>query len=164
MKKIVMILCLAIAPALGMAQTSKGDNLLEANTGNLATGNTSFALNASDGNTAWSIGIDGGVFIMDDLAIKAGIGYSDLGDFVDGNLVYKLGAKYYLNGTIPLGADLTGITSDGNGASWFGLQGGYAIFLGDNVAIEPALRYNITLDEADADSIFQALVGFVIFL
>ncbi|MET1260439.1 MAG: hypothetical protein HRT65_11775 [Flavobacteriaceae bacterium] len=164
MKKIVMILCLAIAPALGMAQTSKGDIFLEANTGNLATGNTSFALNASDGNTAWSIGIDGGVFIMDDLAIKAGIGYSDLGDFVDGNLVYKLGAKYYLNGTIPLGADLTGITSDGNGASWFGLQGGYAIFLGDNVAIEPALRYNITLDEADADSIFQALVGFVIFL
>ena len=163
MKKAIALIALLFSIGL-IAQTEKGEIFVEANTGTRATGNTSFSLSASDGNTAWSIGIDGGYFLMDDLAVKAGIGYSDLGDFVDGSLVYKLGAKYYLNGNIPLGADLTGVSSDGNGASWFGLQGGYAVFLGDKVAIEPTLRYNITLDEADADSVFQALVGFVIFL
>lgn len=163
MKRLFIYFAFFFAVGL-VAQTEKGEIFVEANTGTLATGNTSFSLSASDGNTAWSIGVDGGYFIMDDLAVKAGIGYSDLGDFVDGTLVYKLGAKYYLDGNIPLGADLTGVSNDGNGASWFGLQGGYAIFLGDQVAIEPALRYNITLDEADADSVFQALVGFVIFL
>lgn len=163
MKRLFIYFAFFFAVGL-VAQTEKGEIFVEANTGTLATGNTSFSLSASDGNTAWSIGVDGGYFIMDDLAVKAGIGYSDLGDFVDGTLVYKLGAKYYLDGNIPLGADFTGVSNDGNGASWFGLQGGYAIFLGDQVAIEPALRYNITLDEADADSVFQALVGFVIFL
>ncbi len=163
MQKFVMLAMMFVTCTL-MAQTEKGELFLEANTGTLATGNTSFSLSSSDGVTAWSVGVDGGYFIMDDLAIKAGLGYQDLGDFIDGTLVYKLGAKYYLNGTIPLGADLTGVSTDGNGASWFGLQGGYAFFIGDQVAIEPALRYNITLDEADADSVFQALVGFVIFL
>lgn len=144
-------------------QTSEGSWFLEANTGSFSTGNTSFSLTSSDGNTSWSIGGDVGYFVAEDLAIKGGLGYTDVG-IGDGLLVYKVGAKYYLNGQIPLGADFTGISSDGNGASWIGLQGGYAIFLGDMVAIEPGIRYNLTLDEADADSIFQAFVGFTIFL
>jgi len=163
MKKSIVLFTFLLAVGLS-AQTEKGEVFLEANTGTLATGNTSFSLSASDGNTAWSVGLDGGYFVMDDLAIKAGLGYSDPGDFADGTFVYKLGAKYYLDGIIPLGADFTGFSSDGFSASWFGLQGGYAVFLGDNVAIEPSLRYNISLDSDDADSVFQALVGFVIFL
>ncbi|MEM1260497.1 MAG: hypothetical protein AAGH81_18380 [Bacteroidota bacterium] len=162
MKK--LIICFTFFIAVGvMAQTEKGELFLEANTGTAATGNTSFSLSASDGDTAWSVGIDGGYFVMDDLAIKAGLGYSDPGDLFDGTFVYKLGAKYYLNEIIPLGADFTGFSSDGFSGTWFGLQGGYAVFLGDKVAIEPTLRYNIALDD-DVNSAFQALVGFVIFL
>ena len=162
MRKLITICALLFSFAL-MAQTEQGELFLEANTGTAATGNTSFSLSASDGNTAWSVGIDGGYFVMDDLAIKAGLGYTDPGDLIDGTFVYKLGAKYYLNGIIPLGADFTGFTTDGFNGSWFGLQGGYAVFLGDNVAIEPTLRYNIALGD-DVNSAFQALVGFVIFL
>ena len=162
MRKLITICVLLFSFAL-MAQTEKGELFVEANTGTAATGNTSFSLSASDGNTAWSVGIDGGYFVMDDLAIKAGLGYSDPGDLIDGTFVYKLGAKYYLDGIIPLGADFTGFTTDGFNGSWFGLQGGYAVFLGDNVAIEPTLRYNIALGD-DVNSAFQALVGFVIFL
>src|SRR6478736_5729572 len=30
--------------------------------------------------------------------------------------------------------------------SYFGLQGGYALFVGKNVSIEPGIRYNISLN------------------
>ena len=164
MRKVYVLIVLLALPFALIAQTEEGSWLIEANTGTLATGNTSFSLSSADGNTAWSVGADAGYFVKENLAIKAGLGYSDLGDFVDGTFVYKFGAKYYINSAIPVGLDITGISNDGNGANWVGVQGGYAIFLGESVAIEPALRYNITLDENDADSIFQALVGFSIFL
>ena len=163
MKKLMTALTVLSFVALS-AQTEKGNVFLEANTGTLATGNTSFSLSAADGNTSWSVGIDGGYFVMDDLALKVGLGYSDPGDIADGTFVYKLGAKYYIDGVFPLGVDFTGLSSDGFDASWLGLQGGYAIFLGDNVAIEPNLRYNVALDSDTTNSVFQALVGFVIFL
>ena len=141
-------------------QTSKGKWLIEANTGSWATGNTSFSLLSVDGNTAWSIGLEGGYFIMDDLALKVGLGYSD--DSVDNAFNYKLGAKFYIASQFPVGIDFTGTSSDGYDASWVGLQAGYAWFVSDTVSIEPALRYNVTLDENKADSAFQALIGFAL--
>ncbi|UJH66902.1 hypothetical protein [Allomuricauda sp. SCSIO 65647] len=171
MKKVILVVLGLFGTAVmvnaqngNSGQTSEGSWFLEVNTGSFSTGNTSFSLTSSDGNTSWSAGIDGGYFVTENLAVKAGIGYNDPGDFSDGILVYKVGGKYYLNGQIPLGMDFTGLSFDGNGANWIGFQGGYAVFLGDMVALEPGLRYNLTLDEADADSIFQAFVGFTIFL
>ncbi|WP_193743711.1 hypothetical protein [Flavobacterium sp. 83] len=41
-------------------------------------------------------------------------------------------------------------------------QGGYALFIGDNSPIEPAIRYNATLDKNKEDNAFQGLIGFVI--
>ncbi len=142
-------------------QTAKGKWLIEANTGSIATGNTSFSLASVDGNTAWSIGAEAGHFVADDLAIKAGIGYNDNG-VTDGTFVYKIGAKYYVASQFPVGLDFTGASVDGNNANWVGIQGGYAWFLGDNVSLEPALRYNVTLDENKAESAFQALIGFAL--
>ncbi|MEL7146954.1 MAG: hypothetical protein AAFO69_11335 [Bacteroidota bacterium] len=145
------------------APLSQGSWLIEANTGTLATGNTAFSLLSTNGVTQWSIGGETGYFVKDNLALKVGLGYSDVsGIQSSGTLVYKFGAKYYINGNVPLGADLTGITSDGSGVSWFGLQSGYAWFVGSNVSIEPTIRYNISLDGFTADSNFQGLIGFVI--
>jgi hypothetical protein len=166
MKKIMLTLVglLALgyvnAQSKNDGQTSKGKWLIEANTGSWATGNTSFSLMTTDGNTSWSVGLDGGYFISDDLAIKAGFGYSDSG--ASDIFTYKVGAKYYVGSQFPIGADFTGISNDNFDATWIGLQGGYAWFVGKNVSIEPAIRYNITLDEAKADSAFQALVGFAL--
>lgn len=143
---------------------SEGSWVIEANTGSWATGNTAFSLTSIDGNTVWSAGADAGYFIKENLAIKAGLGYTDPGEDVDGTFVYKIGAKYYVNGTIPVGLDFTGASNDGNNANWVGLQAGYAWFIADNVSIEPTLRYNITLDDQKADSAFQALIGFAIHL
>ncbi|MEM1339504.1 MAG: hypothetical protein AAF717_10950 [Bacteroidota bacterium] len=164
MRHAFFIVLLFAVPLMATAQTEEGSWLVEVNTGTLAIGNTAFSLSSVDGNTSWSVGAEGGYFVTDDLALKVGLGYGDAGEFSDGVLVYKLGGKYYINGQIPVGLDFTGISSDGNSANWVGAQGGYAVFLGETVAIEPALRYNFTLDEDEADSVFQALIGFTIFL
>ena len=146
----------------GGGQTSAGKWLIEANTGSWTTGNTSFSLLSVDGGyTAWSIGLEGGYFIIDDLALKAGLGYSD-DDSSDSSFTYKVGAKYYIAGQFPIGLDLTGVSSSGYDATYVGFQAGYALFIGDNVSIEPAIRYNATLDKNKADSAFQALIGFAL--
>lgn len=154
-------------------QTSKGKWLIEANTGSSSTGNTSFSLSTSDGSTDWSVGLEGGYFFMDDLAVKAGLGYTDKENIFSA-FVYKVGVKYYLASKFPLGIDFTGTYIDidaiessndfytNDRGSWLGVQGGYAWFLGSNVSIEPALRYSITLDDSKAKSVFQALIGFAL--
>jgi len=169
MKKIMLAAVIAVITMVSVnaqsdnsGQTSKGKWLIEANTGSMATGNTAFTLTSVDGSTYWSAGVDAGYFMMDDLALKVGLGYSDFGGGIN-NFVYKVGAKYYFNSQIPVGVDFTGTSSDGDNANWVGLQAGYAWFLGSNVAIEPTLRYNITLDELKAPSAFQALIGFSLF-
>ncbi|MEZ4856179.1 MAG: hypothetical protein R2812_06870 [Gelidibacter sp.] len=154
-------------------QTSKGKWLIEANTGFSAggevglvqhTANTGFGLYSVNGETVWSIGSEAGYFIMDDLALKAGLGYTDL----DGNtsiFSYKVGAKYYVIGKIPFQIDINGasIKDATENPLWLGLQGGYAIFLGENVSIEPGLRYNISLNNDFYDKgIFEVRVGFAL--
>lgn len=143
-------------------QTAKGKWLIEANTGSWTTGNTSFSLTAVDGgNTAWSVGLEGGYFVAKDLAIKAGLGYSDNGSSYT-PFSYKVGAKYYIASEFPVGIDFTGISGSGSNASWVGFQGGYAWFVSNTVSIEPAIRYNATLDKAKANSAFQGLIGFAL--
>lgn len=170
MKKILLVMTFLVLSFSANAQEesssarSEGSWMIEVNTGSLTTGSTAFSLASVDGNTAWTIGAETGYFIIDDLAIKAGLGYADFGNASDGTFSYKVGVKYYVSGNIPVGVDFTGSSTDGFSQSWVGAQAGYAIQVASNIAIEPALRYNITLDEMKADSVFQALVGFSIFL
>ncbi|TBV25868.1 hypothetical protein DMZ43_08125 [Meridianimaribacter sp. CL38] len=138
---------------------SEGSMVIEINTGSWTTGSTAFSLTSIDGNTAWSAGAEAGYFVMDNLAVKAGLGYADDG-FNDGIFAYKVGAKYYIDGQFPVGVDFTGVSQDGNNANWVGVQGGYAWFVAPNVSIEPTVRYNVTLDEEKAESAFQGLIGF----
>jgi hypothetical protein len=155
-------------------QTSEGKILIEANTGNAMLGTTGIYFSSSDGSSSYNIGLDGGYFIMDDLAIKAGLGYGgfspDGGDNVS-SFSDRLGAKYYVNSMIPVTLDLTGASGDGaeNGAGetplWLGVGAGYAWFLGDMVAIEPGIRYNHSLNEDFTDKgVFQINIGFTLFL
>ncbi len=141
----------------GVTATSKGKWVIEANTGSTSTGNTSFSLASVDGNTTWSIGLDGGYFVMDNLAVKAGLGYADNG-FADA-FAYKVGAEYYIDGAFPVSVDFTGDT--GSDLKWLGLQAGYAWFVADNVSVKPSVRYNVGLD--DQDGVFQGLIGFSLF-
>lgn len=163
MKKLLLVIAIVAAGFTANAQesngqTAKGKWVIEANTGSAATGNTAFSFASSDGNSDFAIGLDGGYFIMDDLAIKGGLGYNDGKEA----FTYKVGAEYYIAGQFPVGIDFTGTSMDAGSVNWLGLQAGYAYFLGENVAVKPALRYNIGLEDGQK-GLFQGLIGFALY-
>lgn len=152
-------------------KTSKGSWLVEANTGNAVLGNTSFNFSSVDGNTIYNLGLDGGYFVMDKLAVKAGLGFggSSVNGTSESSFSYRLGAKYYVENMIPVTLDLTGASGKGveNSAGktplWLGVGAGYAWFVTDNISIEPGLRYNHSLNENFTDKgVFQFNVGFAL--
>ncbi|GAA3507983.1 hypothetical protein GCM10022393_17630 [Aquimarina addita] len=178
MKKIILsalaLVAFTFANAQDTEQTATGKWLIEANTGFGAahTANTGFRYYAisDDGGSGYNLGLEGGYFVMDNLALKVGLGYgsnkqnSDADSF--STFSYKIGAKYYVTGKIPLQVDYSGLSvkdADDN-PSFLGLQAGYAIFLGDVVSIEPGVRYNLTLDDEIAQSVFQLNIGFAVHL
>jgi hypothetical protein len=147
------------------SQTSKGKWLVEVNTGfGAGVGSTGFYLSTSDGSaTAYNIGAEAGFFVMDNLAIKAGLGYGDDGyDFTA--FAYKIGAKYYVKGMIPVEVSYNGasVTGEDVDASYIGIQGGYALFIGNNLSIEPGLRYNLSMDKDNYDDVLQFNIGFAL--
>ncbi|MDH4403301.1 MAG: hypothetical protein QE264_03535 [Flavobacterium sp.] len=174
MKKIILTAAAVFAFSFANAQdkkgssgnqTSKGKLLIEANTGNAMLGNTGLYFTSFDGESSYNIGLDGGYFVMDNLALKAGLGYGADSATDSNTLSYRLGAKYYAMGNIPLTLDFTGasIKDAVENPMWLGIGGGYAIFLGDNVSIEPGFRYNHSLNENFTDKgVFQFNVGFAL--
>ncbi len=151
------------------AQTAEGKFLIEANTGFGAANpaNTAISFSSVDGSSSYGFGAEGGYFFMDDLAVKVGLGYNGfspkVGDAASA-FSYKIGAKYYIMSMIPVQVDYAGAKPNvGDGVSFLGLQAGYAIFLGDNVSIEPGFRYNMTLNKDTAPKdILQFNVGFAL--
>lgn len=175
MKK--LFLCAAFAVlgltslnAQGGDATSKGKILVEANTGNAMLGTTGLYYTSQDGNSTFNLGLDGGYFIMDDLALKVGLGYgSEKIDGIDdtfSTFSYRIGGKYYVNSMIPITVDYTGssVKDVDENPSWLGLGAGYAWFLGDNVSIEPGFRYNLSMNEDFTDEgVLQFNVGFALY-
>lgn len=149
--------------------TGEGTWLVEINTGfgEASTANTGFFLRSVDGNTSWGVGGEAGYFVIDDLALKAGLGYNDSGvDGVDGRFNWKFGAKYYIAGQFPVAADVNGSTGNDFSPLWVGLQAGYAWFVADNVSIEPGIRYGLGMNEDAGDGDFNPFgvnIGFNVF-
>ncbi|EMQ93936.1 hypothetical protein D778_01346 [Xanthomarina gelatinilytica] len=178
MKKILLIAAVAVfglskvnAQESGSngGQTDKGSILVEANTGfgGAHSSNTGFALTSIDGDTGWNVGVEGGYFIIDNLAIKAGLGYGDYSseDNIDGMFSYKIGAKYYIIGMIPVQVDLNGASGNSFSPMYVGGQAGYAWFLNEHVSVEPGLRYDFGMNEDAGDGDFNPLsvrIGFAL--
>ena len=181
MKKIILTVAAVFAFGVANAQdkkessggqTSKGKWLIEANTGfgAIEGANTSLGYSSQGDFKRMSIGAEGGYFVMDNLAIKLGLGYNSLDNGVAdaSGFAYKVGAKYYIMGNIPVQVDYTGASGDlyesgDETPSYIGIQGGYAIFLGENVSIEPGIRYNASMnDNYTEDGQFQLQVGFAL--
>ncbi len=178
MKRSLIVITLAIMSLMSVCaqnkdQTLKGKWLIEANTnfGTASSANTSIQYSkfSNDKGSLLNLGAEGGYFIMDDLALKIGLGYGFVDTGEESNSLntfsYKIGAKYYINGNIPIQIDYSGADTELNeNSSFFGIQGGYAIFLGNIVSIEPGLRYNFSLNDNLYADAFQFNIGFVIHL
>ncbi|WP_426790197.1 hypothetical protein [Sphingobacterium sp. WOUb80] len=152
---------------------SKGKWMVETNLSPLTGLSTSgFSFYSNNGARVWSVGGEAGYFVQDRLAIKAGLGFSgqkytfDIdGQNIELNathsFIYKGGLKYYIINQLPVQVDLGGINSGGENAFIFGGQLGYALFVKENIAIEPAVRYDHGLnDNADGINAFSARIGF----
>ena len=169
MKKLLFMAALAVFGFSNVNAQDEDDHggiqegkwLIEINTGSWSTGSTAFSLVSVDGDTQWSVGAEGGYFIKENLAIKAGFGYADFGDDFS-SISYKVGAKYYIADEFPVGVDFTGTSFkdvDEN-PSYVGIEGGYAWFISPKVSIEPKLRYNVSMNDEFYESAFQFLIGF----
>ncbi len=127
---------------------------------------------ADDALTSFNINAKVGNFIMENLALGLDLGYVSLkqGDAELSTTEIGGFARYYVGGTFFLGAGYIA-TSTGDGSdndnvtgSWINIEGGYPIFLGDNIAIEPALEYNIGGGDANEDvSGFGLNFGFTLY-
>ncbi len=185
MKKLILTAAavFALGIANGQEQTKSGKLLVEVNTGfggssagdGAAVGSTALGFTSYDGVSTLNIGAEGGYFIMDNLALKVGLGYGSVspkGGDSQSVFGYKIGAKYYVSGMIPVevsynGASNSATPSGAKVPSWIGLQAGYAVFLGDMVSLEPGIRYNYGLlskdDNGGVDtSVLQFNLGFVL--
>lgn len=181
MKKLLFLAALTVfglnsiqAQEDGGSATSQGGWLIEINTGfgEASTANTGFGLWSRDiGDetiTAWGVGGEVGYFVIDDLALKAGLGYADAGiDGIDGTFNWKFGGKYYIASAWPVGVDINGASGNDFSPLFLGIQAGYAWFVADNVSIEPGVRYGLGLNEDAGDgdaNIFSVNIGFNLFI
>ena len=192
MKKLLPLFMAILSVSTAIGQTQEGNILFELGfspasgavglggiDGQLAP-STGIQFWTSDGSSFFSLGAEGGYFIMDDLALKAGLGFASFSpDGGDGtsSFLYKLGAKYYINSIIPVQLDFTGSTIEDQDAPvgggtvetpdpfWLGLQAGYALFLADNLSFEPSLRYSSSLNSDFSDTgVLEFRFGFSFFM
>ncbi|WP_343563165.1 hypothetical protein [Sphingobacterium sp.] len=179
MKRIILtvLTCLGLQSLYAQetpAAISKGKWMIETNLSPIGGVSTSgFSFMSNNGSKSLSAGGEAGYFIQNNLAVKAGLGLLSYKSkiTIDGqeielasqtSFTYKLGMKYYIISALPIQVDIGGVKSSGSkNAFIFGGQLGYAFFVKDNIAIEPAVRYDRGLnDNADGVKTFSARVGF----
>lgn len=165
MKKVLFILGLATA-SLVSAQTEKGKLMVEtAVLSNNLTPNTGIGFSSEkDGGKMLNLGLNGGYFIANNLAIKAGVGYGNLRydkETVSETWSFRGGVEYNILGYFPIEVAWTGSNTphvDYN-PSYLSTQAGYNWFLNDNVAIKPLVRYDVSLTDYYND-VVSVGVGF----
>lgn len=170
----IVISSLISVHAQNKDHTLKGKWLIEANTnfGSSSSVNTTSIQYTSFSNNKGSVlnlGAEAGYFVMDDLALKIGLGYGFVDTGKESKSIetfsYKIGAKYYIKGIIPVQIDYSAVSIEqSEDPSYFGVQGGYAFFIGSTTSIEPGLRYNFSLNDNLYSDAFQFNIGFVIHL
>ncbi|MBJ2173697.1 hypothetical protein JBL43_05575 [Aureibaculum sp. A20] len=181
MKKLVVIAAVALFSfnvnaqdkdlSNSLSQTSQGKWLVQVGTSTsgvsanslIRASNTGFSFISIDGDNFWNVGLEGGYFVVDNLAVKAGVGYGDASYYDKGIFSYKVGPKYYIIGKIPVGIDLNGASTEDFSPMYVGAQAGYAWFLGERLSVEPSLRYDYGMNEDAGDGDYNPLslnIGF----
>ena len=171
MTNYLVLLFLAFLPNLLSAQDSsdsfqrKGRILIETGYSFSSTflgGSTGASVLLIDGDNVTTLSVNGGYFISDDFAIKGRLGLINSGDAIYN---FSVGAKYYINGKIPveLNGGLISLPTFFSGReSLFQANGiiGYGVALAPNINIEPS--FGILLIEGGVST--QLGVTFAMFL
>lgn len=168
MKKIIVSLLFLFILFSANAQTEKGDWMIGGY----------FRLNTSDNNTEFSLTPNGGLFIINNLAVGGNvtISYSKNGtrkstDFGIGPFLryYFTTARFrpILQGSLSFLTEKTkvnNVSSTNNGINYF-LGGGAAIFISDQVSIDGLLGYyHSKVDGFNGGGGFAMNIGFQVYL
>jgi outer membrane protein len=172
MKKILFTVFAAFVAFGASAQIEKGTILAGASS-NL--GYNSFTPKDADAITAFNIDLKGGYFIIDNLALGLNIGFSSQDDSNSDTKTTStaLGvfARYYIQGKIFIEGGFDSYKDkDESGGSEFessytgiNIGVGYAAFITDNIAVEPALGYTSVSGDFEGSG-FGINVGFTLYL
>lgn len=92
-------------------------------------------------STSWNVGVQGGYFVIDRLAVVA---TASLEHFSKNDEVFTYGGglKYYIEDLVPVQVDYLNKDHFGD---YLGFQGGYAFKVANNFTIEPNVKYNVNL-------------------
>jgi len=135
-----------------------------------ASSNLAFASESPDGGDAFSrFNLDAkvGYFFIENLAGGLRLEFGKIDEFSSSTIA--LFGRYYINGNIITGLSLGSYSIDPGGASEkststvIGLEGGYAAFITDNIAVEPTLNLDLLSGDYDATR-FGFRVGFSLYL
>ena len=171
MKKLLFTLGLVAIVGMASAQTDQGGWVVG------ASSNLGFTSESQDGvadNTSTiNLGTRAGYFIIDNLSLGLLLNFNNesQGDFKDTQTTIGPWARYYVGGQFFLGAAYgigsnksdNGVTETKTSGGNLLLEAGYPIFMGDNVAIEPALNYTMGMGDFDGRSSFGVGVGFMLY-
>ncbi|MDR0230857.1 MAG: hypothetical protein LBI82_01915 [Dysgonamonadaceae bacterium] len=158
MKKVFFIMLVAafsVASVNAQECFKKGDKTLS---GRL----TGLDFQTNDFGTSVNFGIDGSYFIMDKLAVTAGVGlfsYTPDGGDNSTNIDFTVGARYYVWDALFAGAAYKGFKPDGGDlVNALNLQVGYSYYLSDKVFFEPAVFFEKGFGDYDV-STFGLSIG-----
>ena len=145
MRKLLFTFMLAVMSLTASAQqTTKGNSFVGVKTSDIGFKNQS-------GVTTLGVALQGGHFVAEDLAFVAQAGYKSVHaeNFNANDWTYGAGVKYYFDSKVPFQVDWNGATGNFTkpSASNLGLQLGYSVPLGAKFNLEPALRYDISLNK-----------------
>ncbi len=156
---IIMTLMISGINAQEAGQTAQGIWLVEISSdistsyggGAIPPTGISLVYSTTEDVLLYSLGGEVGYFVIENLAIKAGLGLNGYTKLFSSNPSYmegtdfrvSIGAKYYVSGNTPLELDYTRFLG-GEGAL-LGIGAGYALYLGDHLALEPGIKYYMGL-------------------
>ena len=157
-KRSLLVLALSFIAATGAFAQDPIEQGAWVFSGNTNLGINSYSQTGGSSNSVFNIGLKGGYFFMDNLA--GGLLFdlvSSSGSSVTGIGVF---GRYYVNGKIFLGAGFKSTSSSGASSTSIPLEVGYAIFLNNTIAIEPAFNYT----SFDGGSILGLNIAFSVYL
>ena len=154
MKKIFTIFCVGIL-TLGLSAQTESGNMIAGVNSNFSF--TSFSPEGGgDAVSNMELGGTFGYFVIDNLALMAGLDYSKAGE-ADAVTGFGVGARYYMNSIF--GGLMYEIPEEK--MSSINIQAGYSHMLTDNISVEPSLKYSMMSFDGEAiGSMFGLRIGF----
>lgn len=163
MKKFLLTAVVALCVAFGsQAQINQGTILVGAGSN---FGFTNVSPDGGDSYSEFDLHGKAGYFFLENFGAGVKLDFDKVDEF--STFAFSVFGRYYLNNVIILGASLGTYKVDNDSfdasSTVLGLEGGYAAFITDNIAIEPTLNIDLYSGDIDATR-FGLNVGFSLYL